>query len=106
MATKQTYVVWAPADPKPDVLERRTAVRPDHLKHLAQLSSTGTLKLGGPMADPISGDSSGSLLVLEAESLETVREIVHNDPYWTGDVWNKEKVEIKIVSLTIVGGAA
>jgi uncharacterized protein YciI len=38
------------------------------------------------MAEPVSGDSSGSLLVLEAESLEAVREIVQNDPFWTGDV--------------------
>lgn len=38
------------------------------------------------MADPISDDSSGSLLVLEAESLEAVREIVRNDPFWTGNV--------------------
>ena len=45
-----------------------------------------TTELGGPMADPISDDSSGSLLVLEAESLEAVREIVRNDPFWTGNV--------------------
>ena len=38
------------------------------------------------MADPVSEDSSGSLLVLEAESLEAVREIVQNDPFWTGNV--------------------
>ena len=79
------------------------------------------------MFDTTSGDPNGSLLVLEAESLEAVREIVHNDPYWTGDVvrvvisplqmcarlmvffcpclqWSKEKVEIKVVSLTVVGG--
>ncbi|KAN0139636.1 hypothetical protein V8E53_002298 [Lactarius tabidus] len=103
MATRQTYVVWAPADTKPEVLERRTAVLRDHLKNIARLAKEGTLKLGGPMAEPVSGDSSGSLLVLEAESLEAVREIVQNDPFWTGDVWNKEKVEIKTVSLTIVG---
>jgi len=103
MATKQTYVVWAPADPKPEVLERRTAVRPEHLKNVARLASEGTLKLGGPMTDAVSGDASGSLLVLEAESLEAAREIVKNDPYWTGDVWNKEKIDIKVVSLTIVG---
>ena len=81
------------------------------------------------MFDTTSGDPNGSLLVLEAESLEAVLEIVHNDPYWTGDVvrvvistfqmcvrlmvfflfcsrlqWSKEKVEIKVVSLTVVGG--
>ena len=38
------------------------------------------------MADPVSDDSSGSLLVVEAESLEAVREIVRNDPFWTGNV--------------------
>jgi uncharacterized protein YciI len=38
------------------------------------------------MAEPISGDSSGSLLVLEAESLAAVREIVRNDPFWTNNV--------------------
>ena len=37
------------------------------------------------MFDAASGDPSGSLLVLEAESLEAVREIVHNDPFWTGN---------------------
>ena len=37
------------------------------------------------MFDTESGDPSGTLLVLEAESLEAVREIVHNDPFWTGD---------------------
>ncbi|KAN0139640.1 hypothetical protein V8E53_002302 [Lactarius tabidus] len=104
MATKQTYVVWAPpADPKADVVDRRTKARPDHLKNIERLTSEGILKLAGPMTDPGSGDPGGSLLVLEAESLEAVREIVQNDPYWTGNYWDKEKVEIKTVQLTIVG---
>ena len=38
------------------------------------------------MFDTESGDPSGTLLVLEAESLEAVREILQNDPYWAGDV--------------------
>ena len=42
--------------------------------------------MAGPVLDTASGNPSGSLLILEAESLEAVREIVHNDPYWTGDV--------------------
>ena len=43
MSTKQTYVVWAPADPKPEVLERRTTARPEHMKNLARLTSEGIL---------------------------------------------------------------
>jgi hypothetical protein len=43
MATRQTYVVWAPADTKPEVLERRTAVLRDHLKNIGRLAKEGTL---------------------------------------------------------------
>ena len=40
------------------------------------------------MFDTESGDPSGTLFVLEAESLEAARVIVQNDlpVYWTGDV--------------------
>ena len=38
------------------------------------------------MFDTESGDPSGTLLVLEAESLEAVRELIQKDPYWTDDV--------------------
>jgi uncharacterized protein YciI len=37
------------------------------------------------MFDTGSGDPSGSLIVIEAESVEAVREIIQNDPYWTGN---------------------
>ena len=45
MSTKQTYVVWAPADIKPEVLERRKAVLRDHLKNIARLASAGSLSV-------------------------------------------------------------
>jgi hypothetical protein len=45
MAMRQTYVVWAPADTKPEVLERRTAVLRDHLKNIARLAKEGTLSV-------------------------------------------------------------
>ena len=38
------------------------------------------------MFDTESCDPSGTLFVLEAESLEVARVIVQNDPSWTGDV--------------------
>jgi uncharacterized protein YciI len=44
MATKQTYVVWAPADhTKAEVLDHRAKSRPDHLKNVARLVSEGIL---------------------------------------------------------------
>jgi hypothetical protein len=100
----------------------RGGVRP--LTHFPHQST----ELGGPIFDPESGDSNGSVLVLEAESVVAVRAILEEDPYWKGEVvrvvltahkdpvylqccfalllvtqWNKEKIEIKRTDLTIVG---
>jgi len=103
MAEMKTFVLWAPTQSDPEVLERRLVVREAHLKNIGRLAAQGILKLGGPIFDPESGDPNGSVLVLEAESLAAVRAIVEEDPYWKGGVWNKEKVEIKTTDLTIVG---
>ncbi|KAN0139638.1 hypothetical protein V8E53_002300 [Lactarius tabidus] len=103
MATKQTYVVWAPNDTKPEVLERRTALWGDHMNNMMRLVKEGAIKAGGPLFDSVSGDPSGGLIVFEAESLEAVREMIQNDPFWTGNVWTQDRVEIKTIQLTIVG---
>lgn len=106
MAEKQTFVVWAPAHTGPEALGRRVAVRPAHLQHLGELTAQGSLKLGGPISDPESGDASGSMIVFEAESVAAVRKILENDPYWKADFWDKERIEIRTINLTIVGTGA
>lgn len=67
---------------------KRPEVRPRHLAHLAPLVGTGRLKLAGPFLD-----RSGSLIVLEADSLADAWAIVAADPYVTEGVFNR--VEVK-----------
>jgi hypothetical protein len=45
MATKQTYVVWAPNDTKPEVLERRTALWGDHMNNMMRLVKEGAISV-------------------------------------------------------------
>jgi hypothetical protein len=45
MATKQTYVVWAPNDTTPEVLKRRAALFDDHMKNITLPSEGDTLSV-------------------------------------------------------------
>lgn len=70
-------------DPGP---ERRRRARPAHLEHMNRLDEAGRLRHGGPLLD---GDENtvGSLIILEAESLEAARETFERDPYLVDDVF-------------------
>ncbi len=72
----------------PDARERRPTLRPAHLAHLGPLSRAGRILLAGPFTD-----GSGSLIVLDAPSLEEAWKIVAADPYAREGVFNH--VEVK-----------
>lgn len=72
----------------PGAQEKRPGVRPAHLAHLQPLVEAGRVKLAGPFLD-----KTGSLIVLEAESLEDAWSIVARDPYVVQGVFNR--VEVK-----------
>ena len=72
----------------PDAREKRPAIRPAHLAHLDPLAHAGRVKLAGPFLD-----RTGSLIVLEADSLADVWAIVGRDPYVTEGIFNH--VEVK-----------
>ena len=72
----------------PDGAQKRPAIRPAHLEHLRPLSEAGRVKLAGPFLD-----KTGSLIVVEAESLAEVWALVARDPYVTEGVFNR--VEVK-----------
>lgn len=72
----------------PGAQEKRPGVRPAHLRHLEPLAHAGRVRLAGPLLD-----RSGSLIVLEADSLADVWAIVARDPYVTEGVFNR--VEVK-----------
>jgi uncharacterized protein YciI len=79
-------------------LEKRLAVRPQHLARLQTLREAGRLLLAGPHPaidgeDPGPAGFSGSLIVAEFPSLEEARAWSESDPYVQAGVF--EQVEIK-----------
>jgi uncharacterized protein YciI len=70
-----------------DAKEKRPLHRPAHLAHLEPLAAAGKVPLAGPLTD-----GAGSLIVVEAESLAAVWELVGRDPYVTNGIF--ERVEV------------
>jgi uncharacterized protein len=78
------------AKDKPNAIDQRMAVRPVHLQHLESLGQQ--LRLGGALLDA-SGTPEGSIVVIEAESLEAATAIFNRDPFVTEGIF--ASVEIK-----------
>lgn len=64
---------------KPDSLALRQANRPEHLDYLQSLGAT--LVFAGPFLEPMEETMNGSLIVVEAISLEAARRIAAGDPF-------------------------
>ena len=64
---------------KPNSLAIRRAKRPQHVEYLKSLG--GTLKLAGPFTEANGETMNGSLVVIEAASLQAAKEIAAGDPY-------------------------
>ncbi|MGH7857837.1 MAG: YciI family protein [Candidatus Binatia bacterium] len=72
----------------PGSADKRPRLRPDHLAHIEPLSRAGRIPLAGPFTD-----GTGSLIVVEADTLEEVWRLVAADPYVKGGVF--DRVEVK-----------
>ena len=64
---------------KPGSLALRKANRPEHLAYLESLGET--LVLAGPFTEPDGETMNGSLIVVEAPSLDAARKIAAGDPF-------------------------
>ena len=71
------------AKDKPDALAHRQVVRPTHLKHLDGLGEK--LVFAGPFQDD-AGQSTGSFVVIEADSLDAAKATFASDPFVTEGV--------------------
>ena len=81
----------------PGSLERRLAVRSDHLARLTELQAAGRLVLAGPLPaidsiDPGPAGFSGSLIVAEFDSLESAQTWADADPYVSAGVYASVEV--------------
>jgi uncharacterized protein YciI len=73
------------AHDRPNAVARRMELRPDHLKHLEALGDT--LVLAGPFLAE-NGDMVGSIVVIEAETLDAAKQSFARDPFMTGDLFD------------------
>ena len=64
---------------KPGSLAARKANRPEHLAYLKSLGKT--LVLAGPFTETDGQTMNGSLIVVEAASIDAARKIATNDPF-------------------------
>ena len=64
---------------KPGSLAARKANRPRHLAYLKSLGET--LVLAGPFTESDGQTMNGSLIVVEAASIDAARKIATNDPF-------------------------
>ena len=72
-------------------LSRRAAVRAKHLEGIAPLIEAGTVQLGGAMLND-AGEMIGSMLLIEASDLGTVRAMLERDVYTTAGVWQSFEI--------------
>lgn len=66
------------AKDKPGTMDQRLAVRPVHLQHLDSLGQQ--LRLAGALLDA-DGKPEGSLMVIEAETIEAATALFNADPF-------------------------
>ncbi|KAJ1809093.1 hypothetical protein LPJ56_004597 [Coemansia sp. RSA 2599] len=92
---KKSYLVVIDDFTDAEALSRRLEVRNHHLSEATKKRLAGQLVSGGAVLDSHeNGKMVGSALVLNADSVEEVVEILKNDPYTVGRAWNMESVRI------------
>lgn len=84
------YVIFA--QDKPNSLEKRLSVRPQHLARLQQLQEEGRLLTAGPnpaIDDENPGEAgfTGSTVIAQFNSLEEAKQWASQDPYVEADVY-------------------
>jgi uncharacterized protein YciI len=71
----------------PDGEARRKIYRPAHLAKMEPLDQQGRVVLAGPLTD-----KAGSLIIIEADSLDEAQKFAQEDPYTVNGVF--ERVEV------------
>ena len=71
---------------RPNSVERRMAIRPEHLKHLDALGEQ--LILAGPFLND-KEEGVGSIVIVEADTLEEAREMFNRDPFMRENLFDQ-----------------
>lgn len=88
----QYFAVFATDKPEQQTVRQR--MRPAHRAHLRDPSPHRVIvRLGGPTLDAAGGCMNGTLLVVQADSLDEVRAFLDDDPYVRAGLF--EHIEIR-----------
>ena len=86
------YLVTAYDYTDKGALERRMKVRPAHLEGIKPLRGTGNFVIGGAILND-DGQMIGSVMIMQFETEEELKNWTETDPYITQNIW--ERYEIK-----------
>jgi uncharacterized protein YciI len=83
----------------PNSLQKRLAVRPQHLEAVKPKIAAGTVVFGGAVLSkhPAEGetpDMTGSFMLMKAESEEEVKKALEGDAYTKGGAWDVANAKI------------
>lgn len=70
-----------------NALEKRSPYREAHLKGLTEQKEKGLLTALGPTTD-----NTKVFATYEADSEDTVRQLIESDPYWQNGIWTEYSV--------------
>jgi uncharacterized protein len=74
-----------------EALNRRLSVREEHLKRIGGMKKAGEFLFGGAILDN-DGKMIGSMIVYDFPDRATLEESLKDEPYMTGDVWEKTEI--------------
>ncbi|GBU12452.1 hypothetical protein AwEntero_10530 [Enterobacterales bacterium] len=90
------YVIYS--EDVADSLEKRRVARPAHIERLQKMHELGRVLIGGPTPaidsnDPGDAGMSGSVLIMEFETLEAAKTWADADPYVEAGVYKSVTVK-------------
>ncbi len=85
------FLILADDHTDPEAINRRLAVREDHLVRLRAEKSKGVLELAGAKLDA-TGKMIGSMLIINVDSVEDAWQWVQQELYVKAKVWDKISV--------------
>jgi len=83
------FVLWA--KDKSNALELRSTLRPEHRARLRTHDHQVVCHCGGPWLDD-HGQMAGSVLFIEADSIEAVEKYISDDPYVTHGLYESYEI--------------
>ena len=85
------FIVYAYDATDDKALERRMAVRPDHLDNIKKVKEKGSVICAGGLTND-DGKAIGSFLVMEFANKELFNGYLESEPYIKHGVWDEVKI--------------